>query len=146
MPRTLADVLMFMLIFIQSSTALVLTGVRAPTIRGRSGLVQGRLSEEEGGVCIKLDLDDEQMCEKAFEQPKDGQLPSELEDNPMSGSWLFCKEPPNDPSVTCFLAEDVEWLDGKAPDGAPWLCSDSPVMRESPHDGIPVQQAQEDSY
>lgn len=60
---------------------------------------------------------------------------SSPEDNPMSGEWLFCKEPPDDPSVTCFLADDVDWLDGKAPEGSPWLCSDSPVMRESPHDG-----------
>ena len=53
----------------------------------------------------------------------------------MTGDWLLCKEPPVDPSVTCFLADDVDWLDGKAPEGAPWLCSDSPVMRETPHDG-----------
>ena len=60
---------------------------------------------------------------------------SSLENNPMSGDWLFCKEPPEDPSVTCFLADDVDWLDGRAPEGSPWLCSDSPAMRESPHDG-----------
>ena len=60
---------------------------------------------------------------------------SSLENNPMSGDWLFCKEPPEDPSVTCFLADDVDWLDGKAPEGSPWLCSDAPAMRESPHDG-----------
>jgi len=60
---------------------------------------------------------------------------SSLENNPMSGDWLFCKEPPEDPSVTCFLADDVDWLDGKAPEGSPWLCSDHPAMRESPHDG-----------
>ena len=64
---------------------------------------------------------------------------SSPEDNPMSGEWLFCKEPPEDPSVTCFLADDVDWLDGKAPEGSPWLCSDSPAMREAPHDGTAVQ-------
>ena len=70
-----------------------------------------------------------------FEKEKAVSEGSSLEDDSMSGEWLFCKEPPDDPSVTCFLADDVDWLDGKAPEGSPWLCSDSPVMREAPHDG-----------
>ena len=75
-----------------------------------------------------------------FEQEEQGATAgSRPENNPMTGDWLFCKEPPDDPSVTCFLADDVDWLDGKAPEGAPWLCSDSPVMREAPHDGAAVQ-------
>ena len=50
------------LVLIQSSAALVLTGVRAPTIRGSSGVgqLQARLSEEDGGVCIKLEENDAQ--------------------------------------------------------------------------------------
>ena len=73
--------------------------------------------------------------EGMFEKEKAVSEGSSLEDDSMSGEWLFCKEPPDDPSVTCFLADDVDWLDGKAPEGSPWLCSDSPVMREAPHDG-----------
>ena len=50
------------LVLIQSSAALVLTGVRDPTIRGGSGVgqLQARLSEEDGGVCIKLEENDAQ--------------------------------------------------------------------------------------
>ena len=29
-----------------------------------------------------------------------------------NGDWVFCEEPPaDDPSVTCILASDVEWLE-----------------------------------
>ena len=51
------------LALVQSSSALVLTGLRAPTVRGRSGVgqLQARLSEEEGGACIILEDADVQQ-------------------------------------------------------------------------------------
>ena len=49
-------------------------------------------------------------CDDIFqqeEQPQESQ-PSQY------SNWEFCKEPPaDDPTVTCFLTSDVDWLDGK---------------------------------
>ena len=62
MRRTLITLLACALV--QSSSALVLTGLRAPTVRARLGVrqLQARLSEEDGGaVCVIPEDDDVQL-------------------------------------------------------------------------------------
>ena len=62
MRRTLITLLTCALV--QSSSALVLTGLRAPTVRARLGVhqLQARLSEEDGGaVCVIPEDDDVQL-------------------------------------------------------------------------------------
>ena len=75
-------------------------------------------------------------CDKMFDHaPEEGQR-----------VWLFCEGPPEDPEVTCFLSDEVEWLDGKAPEGKPWVCSASPVIRNAPLDITGAHAEAEDSY
>ena len=62
------------------------------------------------------------------------------------GDWLFCDEPPEDASVTCFMTADVEWLAGKAPEGKQWVCSASTFLRDAPPDITGAEARQEDSY
>jgi hypothetical protein len=59
-----ARVIALALVLVQSSSALVLTGLRAPTVCGRSGVgqLQARLSEEDGGAtCVILEDADQQQ-------------------------------------------------------------------------------------
>ena len=60
--------------------------------------------------------------------------------------WLYCEEPPEDADVTCILASDVDWLDDKAPEGQPWLCTSSMLLKEPCPDITGAEAASEDSW
>ena len=67
-----------------------------------SEFVQSDYARECCNYCNIMPLDYGQV-EGMFEKQKTGSL----ENNPMSGDWLFCKEPPDDPSVTCLDRKSV---------------------------------------
>ena len=63
-----------------------------------------------------------------------------------SGDWAFCKEPPIDPNVTCFLASEVDYLEGEIPEGQPWLCTTSDELHTPITQEAGKSVAAEDSY
>ena len=63
-PMSASAITLLTCALVQSSSALVLTGLRAPTVRARLGVrqLQARLSEEDGGaVCVIPEDDDVQL-------------------------------------------------------------------------------------
>jgi hypothetical protein len=88
----------------------LLAAVNALSMSNRMGIHMDSVPPtDSGAACTRLGEQKEASTAQQF-----GKRPT------ASQQWYECKEPTEDPSVTCFLAP--EWMG--LPDGK-WLCSDA---------------------